>query len=72
VIATINLAQLRLNGEDFIDAVSHSMIHDLLGPPTRVIVPGPPAPYGHRNNQVHVYDSLGTQRSSILPNTPSV
>jgi hypothetical protein len=31
----------------------------VLGEPTRVIAAGPPAPVGHRNNQIHIYDSLG-------------
>lgn len=30
-----------------------------IGPPDRTIAAGPPAPYGHRNNQIHFYDSLG-------------
>ena len=30
-----------------------------LGGPSRTIDAGPPAPVGHRNNQVHVFDSLG-------------
>lgn len=30
-----------------------------LGPPDRTIAAGPPAPVGHRNNHVHLYDRLG-------------
>jgi hypothetical protein len=30
----------------------------LIGKPTRTLS-GPPAPYGHRNNQIHVYDAFG-------------
>src|SRR5262249_17723166 len=31
----------------------------VLGIPDRVVDPAPPAPFGHRNNQIHVYDDLG-------------
>jgi hypothetical protein len=31
----------------------------VLGIPDRVVDPAPPAPVGHRNNQIHVYDDLG-------------
>lgn len=31
----------------------------VLGKPTRSESPGPPAPYGHRNNVIHFYDDNG-------------
>src|SRR6516225_6572148 len=31
----------------------------MLGIPDRIVDPAPPAPVGHRNNQIHVYDDLG-------------
>ena len=32
---------------------------EALGVPDRTIAAGPPAPTGHRNNQVHIFDSQG-------------
>jgi hypothetical protein len=34
-------------------------LHAALGPPSRIDTGELPAPVGHRNNQVHVYDALG-------------
>lgn len=31
----------------------------ILGPPSRIVPAGPPAPAGHRNNHFHFYDDLG-------------
>jgi hypothetical protein len=31
----------------------------ILDQPSRTVPAGPPAPAGHRNNMVHIYDSLG-------------
>jgi hypothetical protein len=31
----------------------------VLGQPDRIVDPAPPAPVGHRNNQVHMYDRFG-------------
>ena len=33
--------------------------HAWLGPPTRIVSAGGPAPVGHRNNHIHYYDHLG-------------
>jgi hypothetical protein len=33
--------------------------HRIFGEPSRIVVAGPPAPFGHRNNQIHFYDDLG-------------
>jgi hypothetical protein len=42
-----------------IEAIAPSAIHELLGAASRIHSAGPSAPYGQRNNQIHVYDSLG-------------
>jgi hypothetical protein len=31
----------------------------ILGPPSRLEMPGAPPPYGHRNNVLHFYDDIG-------------
>ena len=31
----------------------------VLETPARTEEPSPPAPYGHRNNQIHLFDDLG-------------
>jgi hypothetical protein len=36
-----------------------SELHAVLGPPSRIDNGERPAPVGHRNNQIHVYDGLG-------------
>jgi hypothetical protein len=36
-----------------------SLYDQALGAPTRSVMPGPPPPYGHRNNVIHFYDQLG-------------
>ena len=59
VAAVITLDHLVLNGELLVEARPPSLFHNLLGPPSRIFAAGPPAPYGHRNSQIHVYDSLG-------------
>jgi hypothetical protein len=58
-VAAVTLDHLILNGELLVEACPPSLFHNLLGPPSRIVAAGPPAPYGHRNNQIHVYDSLG-------------
>lgn len=59
VSATITLDYLLLNGQSFVSGGPPSAFHNLLGLPSRIIAAGPPAPHGHRNNQIHLYDSLG-------------
>ena len=58
---TLDIATTRvlLDGERFPDAGPPAAWHARLGPPNRIEVAGPPAPSGHRNNRVHVYDRLG-------------
>jgi len=48
-----------VGGHPIPEAVPPSSLHDLLGPPDRKVDPAPPAPAGHRNNLIHVYDDLG-------------
>jgi hypothetical protein len=48
-----------LNGMPITEAIAPAAIHQLLGEPSRIHSAGPPAPHGHRNNQIHVYDTLG-------------
>ncbi len=48
-----------LNGVSITEAIAPAAIHQLLGEPSRIHAAGPPAPHGHRNNQIHVYDALG-------------
>jgi hypothetical protein len=57
--AAITLDCLTLNDRSFVSAGPPSVFHELLGFPSRIVAAGPPAPYGHRNGQLHVYDSLG-------------
>lgn len=59
VTARASLDALVLNGVTIVEAIAPATIHDLLGNPSRIVAAGPPAPYGHRNNHIHVYDSLG-------------
>jgi hypothetical protein len=48
-----------ISGHPIPEAVQPSWLHAVLGIPDRVVDPAPPAPAGHRNNQIHVYDDLG-------------
>jgi hypothetical protein len=48
-----------VNGFEITSAPPMRAIHGVLGEPSRVHVPDPAAPPGHRNNQIHVYDALG-------------
>jgi hypothetical protein len=48
-----------LNGMSINEAIAPAAIHQLFGEPSRIHSAGPPAPHGHRNNQIHVYDKLG-------------
>lgn len=50
---------LTINGQVFDGKLPLERYQDILGLPSRTIDAGPPAPYGHRNNQVHVFDSEG-------------
>src|SRR5689334_17924441 len=50
---------LSLNGHSLDCKLPPGVYWGILGPPTRTFEPSPPAPYGHRNNQIHIYDSEG-------------
>jgi hypothetical protein len=50
---------LKINGQLFDGKLPLERYQNVLGPPSRTIDAGPPAPFGHRNNQVHVFDSEG-------------
>lgn len=43
----------------FESGVPPDAYHEALGKPDRIVECSTPAPYGHRNNQQHQYDSLG-------------
>lgn len=59
ITARASTDSFELNGLSITGAISPTAIHQLLGEPSRIHSAGPPAPYGHRNNQIHVYDKLG-------------
>jgi hypothetical protein len=59
VTADASLDGLLLNGRLFESPVQPSDYAAVLGTPARVVEPSPPAPYGHRNNQIHLFDELG-------------
>jgi hypothetical protein len=59
VVAVATADGLSINGQLFDNKLPLERYQDVLGPPSRTIDAGPPAPYGHRNNKVHVFDSEG-------------
>lgn len=50
---------LSIDGHVFRQQVPSAEFHALLGDPDRICSAGPPPAYGHRNNQIHLYDSRG-------------
>ncbi len=49
-----------INGCAISEAVDPRQLHETIGStPDRIVDPAAPAPFGHRNNLIHVYDSLG-------------
>jgi hypothetical protein len=50
---------LTINGQVFDKKLPLERYEQILGLPSRTIDAGPPAPVGHRNNHVHVFDSEG-------------
>ncbi len=48
-----------INSMAISEAVPIGQLHEVLGVPDRIVDPAAPAPFGHRNNQIHVYDRLG-------------
>lgn len=59
VTANVSLDGLFLNGRLFDSPVQLPEYTAVLGVPTRTEEPSPLAPYGHRNNQIHLFDDLG-------------
>jgi hypothetical protein len=59
VTADVSLDGLLLNGRLFQSPIRPSEYAAVLETPVRVVEPLPPAPYGHRNNQIHLFDELG-------------
>jgi len=59
VTADVSLEGLLLNGRLFKSPVSPDEYAAVLKSPVRIVEPSPPAPYRHRNNQIHLFDDLG-------------
>jgi hypothetical protein len=59
VTADVSLNGLRLNGRLFSSPVEPPEYVAVLGVPGRVTEPSTPAPFGHRNNQIHLFDEFG-------------
>ena len=59
VTAEVSFSGLLLNGRLFQSPVQPSEYSAALETTARVVEPAPPAPFGHRNNQIHLFDSLG-------------
>jgi hypothetical protein len=55
----IGLDGVVLGGYPISEAIPPQRLHEVLGRPDRIVDPAQPAPFGHRNNQIHVYDTLG-------------
>ena len=59
VTADVSLDGLLLNGRLFNSPVEPSEYAEVLAVPGRVEEPATAAPYGHRNNQIHLFDDSG-------------
>jgi hypothetical protein len=59
VTAEVSLDGLLLNGRLFRSPARPAEYSVVLETPVRVVEPSPPAPFGHRNNQIHLFDELG-------------
>jgi hypothetical protein len=59
VTADASLDGLLLNGRLFESPVQPSEYAAVLASPVRVVGPSSAAPYGHRNNQIHLFDEFG-------------
>jgi len=59
VIADVSLDGLVLNGQLFDAPVQPEDYAAVLGVAGRIMDPSSPAPYGHRNNQIHLFDEFG-------------
>ncbi len=59
VEASIGLDGVVINGCAIVGSMPPLKLYEIIGPPDRIAEPAEPAPFGHRNNQIHVYDDLG-------------
>ncbi len=59
VLADISFDGLVLNGHLFRTPMEPSEYVVAVGAAARVVEPMTPAPYGYRNNQIHLFDDLG-------------
>lgn len=57
--AVVTADGLAINGYVIDEKLPLEHYQEILGIPSRTIAAGPPAPAGHRNNQVHVFDAEG-------------
>lgn len=57
--AEVSLDGLELNGRLFYRPVEPMEYSQTLGVAPRIVDPSPPAPYSHRNNQIHIFDEIG-------------
>lgn len=57
--ASVSWAGLSLGGKRFVVPTPLSEYAVIIGKPSKTVDPTPPAPYGYRNNQIHVFDELG-------------
>jgi hypothetical protein len=59
IVADLSASYVLINGARFQTSCPAEEIYSVLGQPSRILSTGMPAPYGHRNNQRHVYDDVG-------------
>lgn len=59
LISEVSLDAVVLNGVRISRGELSPSYERILGAPSRSEMPGPPPPYGHRNNVVHFYDDIG-------------
>jgi hypothetical protein len=59
LISRVTLDSIVLDGLEVTHGMPLSLYEQALGAPARSVMPGPPPPYGHRNNVIHFYDQLG-------------
>jgi hypothetical protein len=59
IVASVDVTRFLLNGVEVAGQRPVGDFHAALGKPSRIVAAGPPAPLGHRNNQIHFYDEYG-------------
>jgi hypothetical protein len=57
--ASVSFDGLWLAGKRFAVPATLDQYVEVLGTPSKTIEAGPPAPWGHRNHQIHIFDDLG-------------